>query len=234
MSIDPIGKFAYVANFGSNDVAAYSIDATSGALKKVKGSPFLAGTGSYSVAVESSGKFAYAANLGSDNVSAYAIDANSGALTPVNGSPFKAALEPISIAIDPTGKFAYVANYGSNNVSAYTISTTLGALTPIKGSPFAAGSIPLAWRCTPRASSPMWRPTDPITSTALPLTRQRRAKAAAGIAVWEGYGPQDMVIAPTGTFAFVPNGPSKPSPLIFCLCRRLDQRRTDAGRWVAI
>ncbi|MGB8907796.1 MAG: beta-propeller fold lactonase family protein, partial [Candidatus Cybelea sp.] len=44
MAIDPAGKFAYVANFGSNNVSAYIIDATSGTLKKVKGSPFVAGT----------------------------------------------------------------------------------------------------------------------------------------------------------------------------------------------
>lgn len=35
-------EFAYVANFGSNNVSAYAIDATSGALKPVKGSPFAA------------------------------------------------------------------------------------------------------------------------------------------------------------------------------------------------
>ena len=45
MAVDPTGKFAYVANYGSNNVSAYTIDATSGALKKVKGSPFAAGTG---------------------------------------------------------------------------------------------------------------------------------------------------------------------------------------------
>ena len=43
VAIDPTGKFAYVANFDSNDVSAYTIDSTSGALKKVKGSPFAAG-----------------------------------------------------------------------------------------------------------------------------------------------------------------------------------------------
>ena len=40
---DAAVQFAYVANFGSNDVSAYSI-AASGALTPVPGSPFKAGT----------------------------------------------------------------------------------------------------------------------------------------------------------------------------------------------
>ena len=37
--------FAYVANSFSNNVSAYSIDGTTGALTEVAGSPFLAGSG---------------------------------------------------------------------------------------------------------------------------------------------------------------------------------------------
>src|SRR5690242_12619349 len=37
------GQFLYVTNFLSNDVSAYTIDATTGALKPVPGSPYLAG-----------------------------------------------------------------------------------------------------------------------------------------------------------------------------------------------
>ena len=45
----PGGTFAYVANFGSNNVLAYSINATTGALTPVTGSPFTAGSGPNSV-----------------------------------------------------------------------------------------------------------------------------------------------------------------------------------------
>ena len=89
MAVEPSGKFAYVPNFGSNNISAYTIDATSGALTPVTGSPFSAGRGPYAVAVDPSGKFAYVANLDSNNVSAYTINAASGALTRVKGSPFR-------------------------------------------------------------------------------------------------------------------------------------------------
>ena len=42
LAVDPTGKFAYVANFGDDNVSAYTIDASSGALTPVTGSPFAA------------------------------------------------------------------------------------------------------------------------------------------------------------------------------------------------
>ena len=35
VTVDPSGKFAYVANNGSNDVSAYAINASSGALASI-------------------------------------------------------------------------------------------------------------------------------------------------------------------------------------------------------
>jgi 6-phosphogluconolactonase len=63
----------------------------------VPGSPFTAGRGPISVAVDPTAKFAYVANFYSNNVSAYSIGSN-GALTPVPGSPFGARVNPISVA----------------------------------------------------------------------------------------------------------------------------------------
>ena len=81
-------QFVYVTNFGSKNVSAYKINATSGALTPVAGSPFGAGSEPGAMAVDPNGKFAYVANAGSQNVSAYTISTSSGALTQVAGSPF--------------------------------------------------------------------------------------------------------------------------------------------------
>jgi len=144
VTVDPSGKFAYVANSGffggASNVSAYTIDATSGALTPIAGSPFAAGTGPLSVTVDPSDRFVYVANFSSNNVSAYTIVATSGALTAVAGSPFAATPSPRSVTVDPSGQFAYVANLGSDNVSAYTIDAATGALTAVAGSPFPAGS----------------------------------------------------------------------------------------------
>jgi len=57
MVVDPAAPFAYVANGGDNTITAYSIDATTGALTPVSGSPFATGvgTGPHSVTVDPRG-----------------------------------------------------------------------------------------------------------------------------------------------------------------------------------
>jgi 6-phosphogluconolactonase len=130
--VDPSGKFAYVAGSG---VSAYTIDATTGALSEIAGSPFAAANGFGSIAIEPSGKFAYLVVGG--GISAYAINAATGALTEIAGSPFAAQSGSGAITVDPSGKFVYVAGGG---VSAYAINAATGSLSEVAGSPFAAGT----------------------------------------------------------------------------------------------
>jgi 6-phosphogluconolactonase len=44
ISVHPNGRFVYVANGGANNIAAFEINANTGALSAVPGSPFVAGT----------------------------------------------------------------------------------------------------------------------------------------------------------------------------------------------
>jgi hypothetical protein len=53
IAIDPSGKFAYVGNMHSNNISAYTIDGTTGALAPIVGSPFASGVGPSSVAIAS-------------------------------------------------------------------------------------------------------------------------------------------------------------------------------------
>ena len=131
------GQFAYVANFNSNNVSAYTINPSTGALTAIVGSPFTAGSFPRSVAVDPSGKFAYVLNEGG-NVSGYTINPSTGALTAIAGSPFTTGGDPRSMTMNPSGKFAYVADF-TGNVLGYTINPSTGALTNIAGSPFAGG-----------------------------------------------------------------------------------------------
>ena len=158
-------RFAFVANSGSNNISAYLIDNTSGALTAVAGSPFATGANPSAVTFDPSGQFAYVANAGSNNVSAYTINTTTGALTAIPGSPFAAGANPSAITFNSTagGEFAYVANGGSDNVSAYTINATTGALTAIAGSPFAAGTNPsvITFNTTAPGISPTSRTRTP-------------------------------------------------------------------------
>jgi 6-phosphogluconolactonase (cycloisomerase 2 family) len=79
IAIDPLGKFAYVANLGSNDISVYSINGTTGALTPIGTTD--AGLSPTSIVVHPSGKFAYVTNSGSNNISMYNINSTTGALT---------------------------------------------------------------------------------------------------------------------------------------------------------
>jgi 6-phosphogluconolactonase len=88
MTVDPSGKFAYVANdVNFNNVLGYMINPSTGALTPITGSPFTVGSLTDFVAVDPSGRFAYVADE-DGTVAGQTIDPSIGALTPIAGSPF--------------------------------------------------------------------------------------------------------------------------------------------------
>jgi 6-phosphogluconolactonase len=78
VAVDPSGKFAYVANSGSNDVSMYTVNGTTGSLTLI--GVIAAGLSPASIAIHPSGKFAYVTNSGSNDVSMYSIG-STGTLT---------------------------------------------------------------------------------------------------------------------------------------------------------
>ncbi len=139
-SASALGKFVYVANYGSNNLSAFKIDQSTGALTPITGSPFAVGGGPFSVTVDPSGRLLYVGNSSSSNLSAFTIDPITGSLTAVAGSPFSTGSTPAGVAVGPSGRLLFVAN--SNGTSVYTIDPATGVLTVVPGSPFAAGSSP--------------------------------------------------------------------------------------------
>ena len=214
VTVDPSGRFAYVANTGSTNISAYTINANTGELTPTTGSPYAAGTRPTSVTVDPSGKFLYVANMDSSNVSAYTIDGATGALTTVMGSPFASGQGPASVAIDPSGRFAYVNNEdddanGPGDISGYTINATNGALTPIAGSPFLGGSGAFAVAVAPSGEfgyvlgdvSP-----EQITVFSINATTGAPTKVAGSPFTIGGNLAFSMVIAPSGKFIYVLEG----------------------------
>jgi 6-phosphogluconolactonase len=139
--VTPDGKFVVVANQGTNSVAVFSLNATTGALTEVPGSPFASGSAPGPVAIDPSGKFVFVGNTGGNSLSAYMID-SAGSLTPVTGTPTPLGTntQPSSIAVDPAGKFVYV-SMGTQQVAGFALDSSTGVLTPITGSPFPVGAV---------------------------------------------------------------------------------------------
>jgi 6-phosphogluconolactonase (cycloisomerase 2 family) len=134
-----LGRFAYAVNSTAGTLSGYSIDATTGALTALPGSP-LAVHGSSALQqalIDPSGSFLYVVDSGANVVFAYVINQSKGSGLPIPGSPFATGKTPVSLTFDYTGTYLYVANNADNTISAYTVTIATGALTPIAGSPFA-------------------------------------------------------------------------------------------------
>lgn len=119
------GQFVYAALLGSSQIAAFSIDSSTGALTPVPGSPFPS-TGVLPAILTFTGKFLYVINATDGSISGYTINPASGALTPIPGSPFGS--ENTYFVIDASGKYLYVSQ--SSAILSWNINPTTGVLTP--------------------------------------------------------------------------------------------------------
>ena len=206
VTVDPSGRYAYVANFGSpSDVSAYTINASTGALTSI-GPNVAAGIGPVSVTVDPSGRFAYVANGDSNDVSAYIINASTGALTSI-GPNVAAGNTPFSVTVDPSGRFAYVANFSANDVSAYTINASTGALTSI-GPNVAAGNTPFSVTVDPSGRFAYVANELSKDVSAYTINATTGALTSIGPNVAAGNFPVSVTVDPSGRFAYVANSGS--------------------------
>jgi 6-phosphogluconolactonase (cycloisomerase 2 family) len=144
--VDEQGKFLFA--YGGQGVYAFTIDAGTGTIAPIAGSPFAASTTSspgYTqaatlMAVDQTNKFLYVST--SKGIYAYTIDQSTGALTLIPGSPFAVTVTGSwTIAITPTNSYLYQLQASSNtSIYAYSVNQTSGVLTPVSGSPFSAGT----------------------------------------------------------------------------------------------
>jgi len=147
------GNVLYASNDLSNSISGFSIDAITGALTPVPGSPFATGVVSpegHSLAVTPDGQFLYAGNVAfapSNTISAFSIASN-GALMPIPGSPFPGSPPPsffplgypnFYMKVTPDRKFLAVAQREAG-LAMFSIGSN-GAVTTVSGSPFFVSSV---------------------------------------------------------------------------------------------
>lgn len=102
--VDPLGRYVYTYNtVGTTSISALTINATTGALSQVSGSPYTTNNSDYfaaNLAIDPSGSFLYAScSSGSCGVLGFNIDGTTGALTPLSGSPFNSQFNIGSMTI---------------------------------------------------------------------------------------------------------------------------------------
>lgn len=201
-----VGKFAYTASNAGNEIYAFTISATTGALTQV-GSPYPEGTAPAAVSLSPNGMFAFSATNDGKEIYAFTINQTSGALTPVANSPFPTGFANGStypdIAVSPNSQFLYLASSGDGKVAGFSISQTSGALTLLSGSPYTAG---LGAAGIP-AFSPNGNFLYVVNSTANTVSGfaigTDGSLTPVGANVGTGGDPTWIVFTPSGSYAYV-------------------------------
>ena len=74
--MDINGLYLYAVNEGSDNLSVYAIDADSGSLSVVSGSPLRTGDGPVAVTLDASARYALIANAGAGSVSVFRYQTN--------------------------------------------------------------------------------------------------------------------------------------------------------------
>jgi 6-phosphogluconolactonase len=130
--VDSTGNFVYTVLTATNQVAAFSIVPSSGALVAVPGSPFNSGMRPFTLATVHN--FLYVSNTLDATISGYTIDPTSGVLTALAASPFPIYAGPLATSLDG----AYLYTTGPNGLTTFSINPQTGALTQV-GTPIPYG-----------------------------------------------------------------------------------------------
>jgi 6-phosphogluconolactonase (cycloisomerase 2 family) len=180
ITLTAAGTFLLSANNSSGSVAVFAVDAGTGVLSAVAGSPFSTGTAitPTGVTLHRSRNFVYvsgtSATAANSTIAAFRMDATTGVLTPVTGSPFSTGGTLAAAAvIDPSGKYLYIANDASANIQGFAIDQATGALSVLPGSPVAtpAGPAPVVMDPSGRYLYSVNTAADSVSSYAIaPLT----------------------------------------------------------------
>ncbi len=141
IAFHPAGGFLFSSG---NGLHAFAVDANSGALTLVEGSPFSTQVASdpsaTNLALEPGGKYLYATSfLNPPRVFGFAIDSSNGKLTPVPGEPIKGG-SPYSVGVEPSGRFVFAGN-DDGTTSVFSLQRANGTLHEIDGSPFQIGGL---------------------------------------------------------------------------------------------
>jgi 6-phosphogluconolactonase (cycloisomerase 2 family) len=138
------GKFLYASNSANSTVAGFAINALSGGLAPIAGSPFSTSLAPnyMTLTATPNGAFLMAAvNEGSasDRIEVLSVNPTTGVLTLVPDSPFflPAGGHVTAMRVTPDGKYLYVACwYDHPGLYAFAIGSN-GTLTPLPNTPFA-------------------------------------------------------------------------------------------------
>ena len=210
MTVTPSGEFVYVANNGSKNVSAFSLN-SNGELTRVTNSPFTAGTKPAAVAVDPSSKFVYVANNGSNSVFAYTIDSTTGELTAVAGGAVATGTKPAAVTVDPSGRFVFIRNATPDDISCFSLNSSTGVLTALVPGPTQARKSPASLVVSSGSSAITYTPTYAYVadfSGGVPTLSVNAGSGSLEAITGSPFGsgsPRTVAVAPNRKFVYAAN-----------------------------
>ncbi|NPD16802.1 lactonase family protein [Xinfangfangia sp. D13-10-4-6] len=133
VALHPNGRFAYVMNELGSSVAAYGLDAASGALQAINTLPAVPedsrNTNHCSdIQISPDGRFVYGANRGHDSIAIFAVDPETGTLSAGGFVPCGGAT-PRHMALTPSGRHLLSANQNADRITIFARDAETGALS---------------------------------------------------------------------------------------------------------
>ena len=135
LAFHPNGRYAYVNLELTSRVAAYRLDAATGALKSFQVLSSLPpealseGNSTAEILVHPGGGFLYVSNRGHDSIAVFTINPQDGSLRFVETTS-TGGRTPRSFGIVPGGRFLVAANQNSGTVNVFRIDPQRGTLSP--------------------------------------------------------------------------------------------------------
>lgn len=137
----PAGNFLYVANSGTNDIFAFSINAD-GSLSAVTTSggttqfTIATGIGPTALLSDPSAKYIFALANGGSQITGYGMNHVTGLLTAVTAATVSTGANPVAFTIQSDGSqngdfWIFTSNFGGNSVSTFKLTYGTGTLTPM-------------------------------------------------------------------------------------------------------
>jgi 6-phosphogluconolactonase (cycloisomerase 2 family) len=122
----------------NSSILAFRIDAITGELTAVGGSPFAAGVAGGKLQLSPDGRFLFVANStnGAATVSSFVVDQNTGALTAAPGGSIQIGAGAVIFDVDPSGRYIPALPSLGTTATMISVNATTGALTGTLMDPF--------------------------------------------------------------------------------------------------
>jgi 6-phosphogluconolactonase (cycloisomerase 2 family) len=214
VAFSPDGSVLGTANAGSTDeenqvdssASVFSVNAATGAVTNLSGSPVDLGPGGVNaLAFSPVGGLVALADAVPNTVSMYSVDsAATPPLSQVTGSPFATGRLPESVAFSPDGKLLVTANTNDGDLSIFSVGAG-GALTPLSSPSMGAGSDPQAVAFSPTGTLLAVADGDTNTVSVFTVSSDGTLTALGGSPFATGKLPLSVAFSPGGGLLAVAN-----------------------------